>query len=72
MIMVTADDPDFGPNGVVRYEFFNLVSSKFAITENSGVITTDGTFDYESGERSFTLQVSVKVICELIVCLAKR
>ena len=57
VITVTADDPDEGPNGVVRYSLTSGATDKFNIDQKSGAVTTAATFDYETGQRQFTVMV---------------
>ena len=56
--MVTARDPDFGNNGLVRYQFEPINNDNFAIDEGSGSITTKRMFDFETNQRSYSLYVS--------------
>lgn len=57
VIMVKADDPDEGANGIVTYRFNDTLERRFLIDENSGTITTNTLFDYEYGLRSYSLDV---------------
>ena len=57
VIIITAKDPDDGPNGVVRYSLTSGATDKFSIDESMGIVTTTATFDYETGQRQFTVMV---------------
>ena len=57
--VVTANDTDFGVNGLVRYELVPLTNPNFEIHEGTGVITSKRMFDYELERRSYTLSVRI-------------
>ncbi|XP_011407489.2 PREDICTED: protocadherin Fat 4-like [Amphimedon queenslandica] len=55
--VVTANDTDFGVNGLVRYELVPLTNPNFEIHEGTGVITSKRMFDYELEQRTYTLTI---------------
>ena len=62
---VTANDPDFGANGVVRYSLSG--TNAFEISETTGTITTAVTFNYETGPNLIGFTVSV-LSCSFTLC----
>ena len=59
IITVKANDPDNGPNGIVRYSLSSGATNVFEIDVNEGTVTTTSDFDYDTGLKEYSVEVSI-------------
>ena len=64
ILTVFADDKDYEANGQVLYSFDTTDSDSqyFMINSESGIITTDKNFDYDTEKEKYTFDVRIITI----------